>query len=616
MSIKSDIHAEIYPLHQLVKLNHFWESTGLCPPLPHQNASDFLLSNDMIQNLLLIASVPHGGIKQVRIHWLLELITYGADKYNFQNLDELIAILHKNRLRPGFEIMGNPSKMFSNFDNMTQVYELLNLVATLADRYVTIYGLGYVSKWNFETWNEPDHEDFDNVSMSVEGFLKYYDACSEGLMRVDRALTYGGPGGSCRSETFSKRCWALLQHCSNGTNYITGKNGSRIDYISFHKKGGGTSSLILDQELQTIAKIQSNYPKLAATPIYNDEADPLVGWSKPQWWRADATYASIIAKVICQHQNKIIANESISHINFALLSNDNGFLSFSPHFFTQRTLNARFQVNNTNPRYVHLVKKPSLTVMGLLSKLGNIQVKMDMHGSDMTGGITSLCTAESCQEFEMSTLFYNSADTEPVVGESRLQLTYHNLKTAVSMYYKGSVPDLRMVMCTIDNARTNPYAVWKSMGNPTFPTAQQFLRLHEAEGPFCHEPKTVAFDKDGSFQSQFDLLLPGVALQQICAKFANFTGKPSNLQIFPITQDQVLISWDDAEIETKCISTYVVQYSNISQPYNFTTINKSKLLFTSYTYITTACFYGVYRVKAIDFWGRSSSFSNPLTFLK
>ena len=29
----------------------------------------------------------------------------------------------------------------------------------------------------------------------------------------------------------------------------------------------------------------------------DSEADPLVGWSKPRWWRADATYAALIAKV-------------------------------------------------------------------------------------------------------------------------------------------------------------------------------------------------------------------------------------------------------------------------------------------------------------------------------
>ena len=29
----------------------------------------------------------------------------------------------------------------------------------------------------------------------------------------------------------------------------------------------------------------------------HSEADPLVGWSKPVEWRADATYAAIVAKV-------------------------------------------------------------------------------------------------------------------------------------------------------------------------------------------------------------------------------------------------------------------------------------------------------------------------------
>ena len=44
------------------------------PPLPHQSAADFDLSPDMVQNLAYIGAVPHGGIWQVRIHWLLDLV--------------------------------------------------------------------------------------------------------------------------------------------------------------------------------------------------------------------------------------------------------------------------------------------------------------------------------------------------------------------------------------------------------------------------------------------------------------------------------------------------------------------------------------------------------------
>ncbi|KAL8202904.1 UNVERIFIED_CONTAM: hypothetical protein K2H54_030435 [Gekko kuhli] len=59
------------------ELKHFWESTGYCPPLPHNRADLFDLSKDQIINLAYISSVPHDGIKQVRIHWLLELIRTG-----------------------------------------------------------------------------------------------------------------------------------------------------------------------------------------------------------------------------------------------------------------------------------------------------------------------------------------------------------------------------------------------------------------------------------------------------------------------------------------------------------------------------------------------------------
>lgn len=65
-----------------------------------------------------------------------------------------------------------------------------------------------------------------------------------------------------------------------------------------------------------------------------------------------------------------MANTSSSHVRYALLSNDNAFLSYHPHPFSQRTLTARFQVNNTRPPHVQLLRKPVLAAMGLLALLG------------------------------------------------------------------------------------------------------------------------------------------------------------------------------------------------------------------------------------------------------
>ena len=70
----------------------------------------------------------------------------------------------------------------------------------------------------------------------LSGFLNYYDACSEGLKAASPKLRMGGPAAACRDSSFSVICWALLQHCENGTNYFTGETGVRIDFISFHHK--------------------------------------------------------------------------------------------------------------------------------------------------------------------------------------------------------------------------------------------------------------------------------------------------------------------------------------------------------------------------------------------
>ncbi|MGH0185089.1 UNVERIFIED_CONTAM: hypothetical protein FKN15_023450 [Acipenser sinensis] len=281
------------------------------PPLPHDQADKYDLSKDQQLNLAYISSVPHSGIEQVRIHWLLELtlekdekrlvllmfeqksasmkalliilkdlcfysaikcsivranfvqiagdsfvkdITFliqnstntkkplstsvvnGKPHYNFTNLDNLIDLLWQNGLRPGFELMGSASGYFTDFEDKKQVVEWKNMVAVIAKRYIDKYGLEYVSQWNFETWNEPSNHDFDDVNMTIQGFLNYYDACSEGLKEVSPFLRFGGPGDSCHSPPHTPYCWAMLSHCFNGTNFFTGETGVRLDYIALHKK--------------------------------------------------------------------------------------------------------------------------------------------------------------------------------------------------------------------------------------------------------------------------------------------------------------------------------------------------------------------------------------------
>ena len=95
--------------------------------------------------------------------------------------------------------------------------------------------------------------------------------------------------------------------------------------------------------------------------------------------------------MIQQHQNLLLLDPN-STINYTLLSNDNAFLSYHPFPFTQRTLTARFQVNNTRPPHVQLIRKPVLAVMGLLALLGNVLLAAGSARSPGSGvNVSFLC---------------------------------------------------------------------------------------------------------------------------------------------------------------------------------------------------------------------------------
>lgn len=56
------------------ELNRFWTSTGFCPGGVQETVA-VLNSDDVVQNLILLSSLPRNGLQYVRIHWILDLIS-------------------------------------------------------------------------------------------------------------------------------------------------------------------------------------------------------------------------------------------------------------------------------------------------------------------------------------------------------------------------------------------------------------------------------------------------------------------------------------------------------------------------------------------------------------
>ena len=76
---------------------------------------------------------------------------------------------------------------------------------------------------------------------SIEDFCKLYDYTVAGIEDVFPDARIGGPAttGPMPGSKSAEYLDVFLNHCRNGRNYVTGETGTRLDFVTFHTKGGG-----------------------------------------------------------------------------------------------------------------------------------------------------------------------------------------------------------------------------------------------------------------------------------------------------------------------------------------------------------------------------------------
>ena len=163
------------------------------------------------------------------------------------------------------------------------------------------YGLATLAKWNFETWNEPDHKIHMRFSkQSYRNYLKAtwsaFNAMNAARRKKSKKLRFGGPAGSCRSPNFVEMCKTFLQFCKQ-------VRMQSIHFVSFHRKGHAEVDSIVQDELEKTLPFLSKELNISTyasreISIFNDEADPLKAWWKPQLWRATVAYPALVARSI------------------------------------------------------------------------------------------------------------------------------------------------------------------------------------------------------------------------------------------------------------------------------------------------------------------------------
>ncbi|EMP38551.1 Alpha-L-iduronidase [Chelonia mydas] len=503
-------------------------------------------------------------------------VANGKLHYNFTSLDNLMDLLWKNKLIPGFELMGSLSGYFTDFEDKKQVIRWKSLIALLAKRYIG--GLALKSALPGRIWGT-----------------------------VDTIRRYWPPGAIPECSIVTALDSTLNSDARLSAVALT--QGGATDDTAY--RGAGSSLHILEQETEAMEQIQKLFPNFTSVPIYNDEADPLVGWSVPQTWRADVTYAAMVVKVIIQHQNLLISKAN-NTINYTLLSNDNAFMNYHPHYFTQRTLTARFQMNNTKPPHVQMVRKPVLTVMGLLALLGENQVFADIISKDEsadTDTVGVLATAHTPAELQPS----DSWQATILIYASDDNQTSSNISAVtVNITHFPRHADLVYVTYYLDNNLTNPYLEWKKVESPDFPSVKQFQQIRDAEDPVVTGP--FPFPGDGRLILKQELPLPSVFLIHVCARPHSVPNQVAGVYLIPLTKGQVAVLWDDDCVASRCLKTYEVEFSPDGKAYR--RINARDTIFTLWVYSPGTKVSGFYRVRAVDYWSKPGLFSIPVQYIE
>lgn len=371
------------------------------------------------------------------------------------------------------------------------------------------YGKEEVETWYWEVWNEPDYY----LKGTLEDYCRMYDYAADGLRKALPGAKIGGPHTTDPANKRAREYLiGFLEHCLRGKNHATGKVGSPIDYIGFHAKGNpkfteGRVRMSLATQLrnarQGFATVAS-FPELKHLPVIIGEFDPegcaacSVDFSPQNAYRNGTLYSSTVAVSFARLYD-LARKEGV---------NLEGAVTWAFEFEGQPWF-AGFRDLATNG-----VDKPVLNVFRMYGLMGGDFVSAASSSMLDTDSICKNSVRDtpdigvlaSKKEREAAILLWNYHDDNKTdVPPAEIILDVENLdpgKVLVTHY-------------RVDEEHSNAYTVWKEMGSPRNPTAEQVDALTKSGQLQMYTSPVWQKIKNGTIKLQFELPRQGVSLVQL-----------------------------------------------------------------------------------------------------
>ena len=373
------------------------------------------------------------------------------------------------------------------------------------------YGRKAAASWYWEVWNEPDIGYWQGTP---EEYFMLYDYAADGVKRAIPEARIGGPAttgpGNPRAADFLRK---FLAHCETGANYVTGRTGSPLDFISFHAKGSthvvdGHVELNVRKQIKDIAEgfeIVSSSEKFRGLPVILTESDPegcaaCDAISHPEnGYRNSPQYASYEAETL----DASLELAARKKINLA------GVLTWAFEFEGQPYF-AGFRALATNS-----VDLPVLNAFRIFGLMGGERIAAEssaalpleevMYSSVRSSSDVNVLATRTSDT--VNALVWNYHDDEVPAPDAPVQLLVEGLPTSAK---RVLVEHYR-----VDGTASNSYAAWKAMGSPANPSLGQIQQLRAAgELQLLSSPEWKDV-KEGSVQLNFTLPRQAVSLVDI-----------------------------------------------------------------------------------------------------
>ena len=364
------------------------------------------------------------------------------------------------------------------------------------------YGRAEVVTWYWEVWNEPNIRYWHG---SQEDYFKLYDYAVDGVRRALPEATVGGPETAMGAG--GKFLGEFLKHCAHGTNYVSGKTGSPLDFISFHAKGSPTFTnghvrMNMANQLRNIdgaCAVVAGFPEFKNLPLVIGESDPegCAACREPRdAYRNGIMYSSYTAASF-PRKLELACKRGV---NLA------GALTWAFEFEDQPPFAGFRQLASAG------IDLPVLNVFRMFGKMRGQQLAVTS-----SAGLNAETIRESNVRGQPDISAWASGDNNQIAV---LVWHYHDddvpaSAAEITLNLTGVTPVSESATLTryvVDADHSNAYEAWKRMGSPLPLSTAQHTQLEEAgKLATVGAPETVSFE-NGALELTFPLPRQAVML--------------------------------------------------------------------------------------------------------